>query len=142
MQSLVIYDSNFGNTKNIADVIASKLDAQCTSTTAVTEAMIAAAELIVVGAPINAWRPAPRMVSFLSALRPDQLSGKKIAAFDTRVRLFIHGDAAGKIDRALTDAGGTSVASPTGFIVEGREGPLANGEMQRAAAWGLSLAAS
>jgi len=64
------------------------------------------------------------------------------AAFDTRVKLFIHGDAARKLTKALTDAGASIIGGPMAFYVKGSEGPLMDGETERAAAWATDLMAT
>ncbi len=79
------------------------------------------------------------MGRFLESLSKDQLKGIKAAAFDTRVKLFIHGDAAKKIAKALEDAGAEIVAEPQAFFVKGKEGPLLDGEIERASQWAKSL---
>jgi hypothetical protein len=68
--------------------------------------------------------------------------GKKVAAFDTRipskwVKLF--GFAAPKIARRLVKMGGTLVIEPEGFFVLDSEGPLAEGEVARAAIWAQEI---
>jgi hypothetical protein len=79
------------------------------------------------------------MGKFLDTLIAGQLEGKKAAAFDTRVKLFIHGDAAKKIAKKLEEAGAKIVADSQGFIVQGKEGPLLDGEVERAAEWAASI---
>jgi flavodoxin I len=61
-----------------------------------------------------------------------------VAAFDTGlsirwVRIF--GYAAGRIADSLKKNGGTLIASPEGFFVKGKEVPLREGELKRAASW-------
>lgn len=51
-------------------------------------------------------------------------------------------DAAGKISRALQDAGAGIVARPMAFYVKGGEGPLLTGEAERAIAWAESILAT
>jgi flavodoxin len=137
MSTLVIFDSNYGNTKTIAETIAAELGrgAVAVPVAGLGPDSLTGIELLVVGSPIIGWRPSPPMQAFLAQLRHGTLRGVRAAAFDTRVRLFIHGDAAGKISHALESAGAHIVAKPQGFIVEGREGPLASGEVDKAAAW-------
>lgn len=142
MSTLVVFDSNFGNTRIIADAIASELGARALPLSEVGPGRPAGVDLLVVGSPIIAWKPTEKMQAFLDGLGEGTLSGVRAAAFDTRVRLFIHGDAAGKISRALEKAGAQIVARPRGFIVEGREGPLAAGEVEEAAAWARAVAAA
>lgn len=139
MKSLVIFDSNFGNTQKIAEAIAKELATQAISVSKVSTGDLAGLDLVVVGSPINAWRPSEKMGKFLANLSKDQLKGVKAAAFDTRVKLFIHGDAAKKIARALENAGAKIVAEPQAFFVKGREGPLLDGEIEKASQWAKSL---
>jgi flavodoxin len=141
VKALVIYDTNFGSTKAIAEAVARELgrDARAISVTNFAGKDLDGVGLVVVGSPIIGWRPAQRMAKFLAGLEPGQLNGIKAAAFDTRVRLFIHGDAAGKIARKLEAAGALLLSEPQPFYVRGREGPLFDGEVKRAAEWARSL---
>ncbi len=141
MKFLVIYDSTHGNTKKIAETIAARLGK---STEVVTAADFKPADLqnvthLVVGSPIIGWKPAERMAAFLAELKPGQLNGLQAAAFDTRVKLFIHGDAVGKIGAALQRAGARLFAEPCFFYVKGSEGPLFEGEIERATQWAEAL---
>lgn len=141
MSALVVFDSQYGNTKRVAEAIAAGVgDATTISVTRCDPGSLQA-ELLVVGGPINGWRPTARMQEFLAGFGVGQLAGMRAAAFDTRVRMFIHGDAAGKISQSLERAGATIVARPRGFTVKGTEGPLLDGELEAATAWGRSIAA-
>lgn len=143
MRALVVYDTNYGNTRVIAEVIATELG-QGTTTLSVadlTEASLDGVDVLVVGSPINGWRPTEKMQAFLRSLTPGSLAGVRAAAFDTRIKLFIHGDAAAKISAALHAAGATIVAKPQGFVVEGTEGPLAPGQTGKAGAWAAFIGA-
>lgn len=156
MSILVIFDSNSDTT------VPSSTTALSTTTESIAEAVavelgegtravpvaglgpdsLTGVELLVVGGPVAGWRPTPRLQAFLAQLRPGTLRGVRAAAFDTRVRRSLHRDTAGRISRALEKAGAHVVAPPTGFIVEGRGGPLAPGEVTRAAAWAGSIASA
>ncbi len=135
MKALVLFDSNFGNTQKVAEVIARGLDAKLVSVKDITEAELTGLDLLVVGSPIIGWKPTEQMTQLLAGLKPGQLTGTKVTAFDTRVQLFIHGDATTKIMKALKNAGGTEVIPSTGFHVKGTEGPLYEGELGKAADW-------
>ena len=137
MRARVVYDTNYGNTRIIAEVIAQELGRETSilSVADVTETSLDGVDVLVVGCPINGWRPTEKMQAFLKGLAPGSLTGVRAAAFDTRVKLFIHGDAAGKISQALQRAGATIVAKPQGFVVAGTEGPLAPGQTDKAGAW-------
>lgn len=139
MKALVVYDSNYGNTYRIANVIAKQLHTKAISVNDFSIEDLDGVKLLVVGSPINGWRPTDKISKFLSNLNTVGLKDVKVAAFDTRVKLFIHGDAATKILQALEKAGGEMIAKPKGFIVEGTEGPLGEGEADKAIDWARSL---
>jgi hypothetical protein len=78
------------------------------------------------------------------------LRGVKVAAFDTRVavaegpailKFFVKlfGYAAEPMAKQLVKKGGTQAMEPAGFIVEGTEGPMCEGELERAAAWAARI---
>jgi flavodoxin I len=52
------------------------------------------------------------------------------------------GYAAPKIAKSLIAKGGRQVAPPEGFIVLDKEGPLRDGELERAAAWARDVVAA
>ena len=98
--------------------------------------------LLVVGAPTQGGRATPAIKDFLDRVSKAEINGLDAAAFDTRyaakmVKIF--GYAAGKIASSLKKKGAKLVAEPEGFFVDGKEGPLKAGELERAAAWGKGL---
>jgi flavodoxin len=141
MRTLVVYDSNFGNTKLIADEIASELkpDSRSVSVNDIKPNDLENLDLLVVGSPINAWRPTQRILWFIYKLHASKNKNLTVAAFDTRVRSIVSGNAAKKIARALTDRQFKLIEKPTGFYVSGKQGPLMQGEIQRAKDWAKSL---
>lgn len=145
MKALVVYDSAYGNTRSVAETIAGSLDGVQASSVQVEDFKpdaLAAGDLLVVGSPINGWRPTPKITALLSALGNGSLNGVKAAAFDTRVRMFIHGDAAKKITHALKAGGADIIADPMPFYVKGSEGPLRDGEIEKAEGWARTLLTS
>jgi hypothetical protein len=74
-------------------------------------------------------------------MSPDRLQGISIACFDTRFRKarWLTGSAAGVMARILGRAGITLLIPPESFFVVGTEGPLCDGELERAAAWARML---
>jgi len=139
--NLVIYDSNYGNTRKVAETIAASLGdgTQCISVDNLQAASIRQCDLLVVGCPINAWHPTPKMSGFLNNLAPGQLSGVRAAAFDTRVDSFFSGNTARQIAHKLRKAGAALIMPPQGFIVTGKEGPLASGELDKVTNWATSI---
>jgi len=98
-------------------------------------------DLIIVGSPTHGGRPTPAIQNFMKGTSP-VLKGKKAAAFDTRVtsgfaRIF--GYAAGRIADSLKGSGCSLVAQPEGFYVTGSQGPLKDGEVERAVGWAKGI---
>lgn len=142
MKAHVVYDSAFGNTQSVAEAVAGSLGALDASPVSVGDFRpkdLVAGDLLILGSPINGWRPTPKISELLAALGDGHLKGVKAAAFDTRVRMFIHGDAAKKMASTLRDQGADIISEPMPFYVQGSEGPLRPGEIEKAARWGKSL---
>ena len=145
MKTLVVYDSVYGNTKTIAEAIAGAIpgDVQLLAAGGADASNLQAGDLLIVGAPTQGGRPTEAAQRFLDGISTQALAGVRVAGFDTRlsarwVRIF--GYAGPKIAAALKDKGGTPVGSAGGFCVTGKEGPLAEGEVERAAAWAREVA--
>lgn len=155
MKALVVYESYFGNTEKIAlaigDALGSGEDVSTLKTADATLDRLTGIELLVVGSPTRAFHQTKGVTSFLKSIPAGRLSGIKVAAFDTRVSLEdvnsklltwlanAFGYAAEPIATKLKKKGGEAVAEPEGFIVKGTEGPLKEGELDRAAAWAKQL---
>jgi flavodoxin len=123
MKTLVVFDSNFGNTQKVADYAATLLgpDTVSMSVNTVKENDLVGLELLIVGSPINAWNSTKKTRGFLAGLNPSKMKGVKGAAFDTRIKSFMSGNAAKKIARSMSGAGVIMVAEPIGFFVQGNE---------------------
>ena len=139
MKSLVIYDSAFGNTKQIAQAIARGLESEIILVGDCKAENLDGLDLLIVGSPINGWRPLPSITNFLNSLAKDKLKGLAVSTFDTRVKLFIHGDAKNQIAKHLASLGAKVITPPEAFYVKGKEGPLFEGELDRALEWGKSI---
>lgn len=141
MKALVIYDSNFGNTKRIAETIAEKLGegVRVLQVSDFSKKEIEGNELLVVGSPVNGWRPTEKINKFLEGFSNGQLEGIKAAAFDTKFKNPIAGNASKRISKSLKEAGAEIVAKPQSFFVKGSKGPLTDGEMEKAAKWAVSI---
>ena len=141
MKALVIYDSNFGNTKRIAETIAEKLGegVRVLQVSDFSKKEIEGNELLVVGSPVNGWRPTEKINKFLEGFSNGQLEGIKAAAFDTKFKNPIAGNASKRISKSLKEAGAEIVAKPQSFFVKGSKGPLTDGEIEKAAKWAASI---
>jgi flavodoxin len=145
MKAVVVFDSAYGNTKAVAEAIPGSLGELQATPVPVDDfqpGSLTAGDLLVVGSPINGWHPTPKITALLAGLGNGALHGVKAAAFDTRVRMFIHGDAARKMTRALKAGGADIIAEPMPFYVLGSEGPLRTGEIEKARGWATALLAS
>jgi Flavodoxin len=80
----------------------------------------------------------PGIREWLAAL-PAAQAGSRAAAFDTRLSYPLAGGAARSAARQLRRHGYRLAAKAEGFIVAGSEGPLRDGELDRARAWGATL---
>jgi len=145
VKAFIVYDSAYGNTKAVAEEVAGALeglDAAAVPVENFNPADLASGDLLVVGSPINGWRPTPKITSLLSGFGAEQLKGVKAAAYDTRLRMFIHGDAARKITHALRASGADIISEPMPFYVGGTKGPLRSGEIDKAGSWAKTLLTS
>jgi flavodoxin len=140
MNIQVIYESQYGNTERVARAIAEGIgtDAHLTHIGA-DEPIDPAASLVVIGGPTQGHGMSAAMRSFLGSM--PKLEGKPVATFDTRLKWpkVLSGAASDSIATTLREHGATLVSDPASFLVGGREGPLLEGELERATTWGKSL---
>ena len=155
MKALVVYDSVFGNTEKIAQAIGEGLGTpEEVTTLRVSEAgleQLDGIDILVVGSPTRAFKSTPAISSFLRQIRPGSLSGVSVSAFDTRIPvdektpgflkflIKLFGYAAEPMAEKLKKKGGAVKVGPAGFNVGGTEGPLGDGELERAAGWAKEL---
>ncbi len=144
MKALVVYDSTYSNTEKIAKAIGSALtgDVKVLRAAEANPAELSSYDLLVIGSPTYAGRPMPSIADFINKIPESVIKGKKVAAFDTRIpskiaKLF--GYAADKIAKNLKDNGANLAAPAEAFYVMGKEGPLKEGELERAAVWAKTL---
>lgn len=156
MKAMVVYDSAYGNTEQIAEAIGKALGAsEDVATRRVGEALpgqLAGVDLLIVGSPTQRFSPTGATSAFLKGIPDRGLEGVKVAAFDTRfqeseiekVRILaffvrIFGYAAKTIADKLEKRGGDLAIPPEGFYVSDTEGPLLEGELERAAEWAKEI---
>jgi flavodoxin I len=141
MRVLVIYDSTYGNTEKIARAIGGAItgDVRVLRVSEANPADIKSLDLLIIGSPTQGGRATQAMQDFLNKIN---VKGMSFASFDTRFSTKLDGlfgYAAGRIADSLKKKGGNLITSPTAFFVAGREGPLKDGELERAANWGKEL---
>jgi len=152
MQTVVIYDSKFGNTEKIAAAIARGVgtlsDVRVMSTTAAAaaaETLAGPPDLLLLGGPTHNRGPSAGLRTFMDAL-PAVLRGIPAACFDTRYRgpKLLMGSAAAGAAKVMAGVGAEGVAQPESFFIA-RGGPmelqrLEPGEIERAEQWGRAVA--
>lgn len=153
MKTLVLYDSVFGNTEKIAQSIAAALGTQAVPVSQVDAAQLRGLDLLVVGSPTRKFSPTEGIRQFLNNLPENHLAGARVAAFDTRIALEVieskifrfivdkGGYAAQTIAKTLARKGGALAAPGEGFYVTDEQGPLKDGELERAAHWANKIIA-
>ena len=160
MKALIIYDSFFGNTEQIAQAIGNALgspeDVEVLRVGNVKPEQLTGLTLLIVGSPTRGFRPTPAISNLLKRIPKNGLKGVKVAAFDTRfavdeiesyvfilrILVNIFGYAAKPIADRLEKKGGELIIPPEGFFVGGTEGPLKEGELERAADWAKQIMAT
>ncbi|HOT90130.1 MAG TPA: flavodoxin family protein [Anaerolineae bacterium] len=147
MKALIVYDSVFGNTEKVAQAMGEALGCEARRVTGVTPEQVAGLDALIVGSPTRAFSPTPAIKKWLQSLPTQSLDGVKVAAFDTRMDVKavnsrvlttfvkVFGYAAEPMAARLVKKGGRQAIAPEGFIVTGEQGPLKDGELERAAAW-------
>jgi flavodoxin len=146
MKIKIVYDSVYGNTEKIAKAIAEAIspsnEVKVLRADEANASQLTPVDLLIVGSPTHAGRPVQAVQDFLKKVPELALKGVNVATFDTRISkkiVGVFGYAGGRIADSLKKKGGSLVGSPEGFFVKGGEGPLNDGELERAAAWGKGL---
>jgi hypothetical protein len=168
VKAIVTYESVYGNTRQVAEGIAQGLgrsaEVKVVGLHELDDAEAAAADLLVVGGPTHMHglsTSASRKMAVQAAEEEDvevepgaaegpglrgwlkgiSGDGKAAAAFDTRLDRSptVTGVAARGIARRLRRRGFELLGDHESFLVEDSEGPLVDGELERARAWGAAL---
>ncbi|MGZ8649672.1 MAG: flavodoxin family protein [Solirubrobacteraceae bacterium] len=167
MKALIVYESMYGNTRAVADAVAAgrgpgaEVDICPVHATGTVPADL---DLLVVGGPTHMHGLSTAMSRSMAANAATEDAGKlapgateqpglrewlrdldaprgvRTAAFDTRgdARAALTGSAARGIARRLRRRG-LDVVDHNSFLVADAEGPLEDGELERARAWGEAL---
>lgn len=151
MKVLIIYDSFFANTEQIALAIGNSFDSiedvRILKVSDVHPKQLTGLDVLIIGSPTRGFKPTEAIINFLNKIPSNGLNGVKVAAFDTRFLLSsidssvlrfivkIGGYAAKTIARRLKKKGGDLIMPPEGFYVTGEKGPLQERELERAEDW-------
>ncbi|NIM95228.1 MAG: hypothetical protein GTO18_16140 [Anaerolineales bacterium] len=142
MNTLVIYFSKFGNTQRVAEAIAEEFESSGSVRTISLDQLkpeeLGAADLVVMGTPTHNMNLPKAIQPVLEGLPRRIMRKTPVAAYDTSYKMspfLARFTAAKKLSRKLRKLGGKRIAPPETFHVEGREGPLYPGEIERAKEW-------
>ena len=155
MKAIIIYDSVFGNTEKVALAINKAFTGDKGSGTFrvghIQPDQLKDVDLLIIGSPTRKFQATPASKEFIKNIPRGSLKGVKVAAFDTRIStddiqsgflkwmMNFFGYAAGPLARRLQRKGGQLIADPEGFIVQGTEGHMKDGERERAEPSGKTL---
>ncbi|MEX1168933.1 MAG: flavodoxin domain-containing protein [Chloroflexota bacterium] len=169
MRALVVYESMFGNTRDVAravaDGVGARMPVELVEVADAPTVIPADVSLLLIGGPTHAHglssaktradaagRAGDKLVSrgggladWLGTISP-AAGPIATAAFDTRIKGpgLLWGSAAKAATKLLRARHFSVIAQPVSFLVGGPTGPMFNriedGESDRARAWGASLA--
>ena len=163
MKAMVVYDSAYGNTAQIARAIRDGINSSLESGGStvlykvgeITSSELCGVDILVVGSPTQGFRATSPTRDLIKRIPKNCLEGTCVAGFDTRIvdeqvksnKVFskmadVFGYAAEPISENLEKKGGKVVMQPAGYYVEGTEGPLSEGELERAEEWGRQIVLS
>lgn len=153
MKILILYDSLFGNTEKIAYAIGETTkvyhETSIVKADQNTRSDLRDVQLLIIGSPTHGGQFTEPIKKFIDSLPKDSLIDLKVATFDTsfpttNMGFFmnklakIFGNAAPRIAKKLAKKGATIIDTKI-FYVLGKEGPLKEGEIERAKNWGEEL---
>jgi flavodoxin len=153
MKAFVVYDSFHGNTEDIAIAIGNALKEMMhvgiVRIADLEPELVGGLDFLIIGSPTKAFF-ANRMVKhFLVGIPQEEFKDMGVLVFDTRSDpkdvestiltriLKRYGEAAQQMKDILEKRGAKIIADPQGFLVDNVEGPLKEGEEDRAVAWAL-----
>ena len=156
MNCLIVYDTVYGNTEQVARAIATAFTSahsvRLIKADQIARLDAASIDLLIVGGPTHRHRISPPIAVVLKATPRGALKGVKVATFDTRYRMaeWLSGSAASGIARRLRKLGGLLQVPPESFFVERDMPPqgekrrhnlerLEVGEIERATRWAMKI---
>jgi flavodoxin len=146
MHVVIVCDSKFGNTAQVARAAQTALaEGNTVDLRSADEGIgdLAGVDLLLVGGPTHAHGASAPLKAALGALPRGSRAGMRAAPIDTRDSMsrLLTGSAAAASASLLRRAGARSVVAPESFFVTRDTPPtLEAGELERVAAWALSVA--
>lgn len=153
MKTLIIFDSFFGNTEKIANAVSKHFKQEETSIIRIADFKpehLKGVSTVIIGSPTRKFSPTELITKFINE-HGSKLAGLNCAAYDTRIDLdtiksglakfFVSkgGYAANTMAKKLTKLNANLLLPGEGFLVTGEQGPLKEGEIERAEEWGKKI---
>jgi len=151
MKALVVYDSYFGNTENVAvsigDALKELVEVEVKKVSDLEIDQLAEVDFLIVGSPTRAFQATKNIKEFLKHIKKEDYAQLKVIAFDTRIApedtdskvlnrmVKAFGYAAEPMGTMMQKRGAKLLLDPIGFYVKDTEGPLKEGEKDRAVNW-------
>jgi flavodoxin len=146
METLIVYFSKFGNTRMVAEAIGETLEStgpvRVISAEQLTAPDLATVDLVVMGSPTHRMNLPEAVRPVFDSLPRRVLRDTSVAAFDTSYKMsrwLAYFTAARRVAKKLRKLGGKQLMPPETFCVVAREGPLYDGELERARQWAESI---
>ena len=154
-KAIIVYESKYGNTRRVAEQIAEGM--RQVRGTEVTLAEVRQADLkslanfdaILIGSPNHMGNATHGILSFINKLGKLKLEEKLIAFFDTYRGVYDRAKAPQfqvalkKMEKRLSEKASVMklVTPGLSIMVQGKEGPITEGELPRASEFGANIAA-
>lgn len=147
MKVIVVYESKYGNTKRVAEVIiegmneVGGLEAFLSELKEVDLKKVPDYDAILIGSPNHMGGPSRGIKSFIDRLGKLQLEGKKFAVFDTYMGKDLE-KAVKKMEKRISETVPElkQIVSGLSIKVRGVKGPIVEGELQRCKEFGKKIA--
>jgi menaquinone-dependent protoporphyrinogen IX oxidase len=149
MKGIVIYDTTHGNTKTIAETVAKALketgfEVEISHVKDIKELHAKDYDFLVLGSPTKIGTMSFTFSRFINGkIKGDEWRNKPFASFDTELEESISkggGNAAEKIAKKLSEKGLKQVLPVFKSTVLGMNGPLKEGEIEKAKEYAKELA--
>lgn len=146
MNAIVAHYSRFGNTEKVAREIAGEFRSAGHQARVVgieeLPPTMEGIDMLAMGSPTHRMRLPGDVRDTLDELPDGILRDIPVAVYDTSYRmnwLLSRFTASRRLEKALRKLGGKRVINPETFHVDGREGPLHDGEVERARLWAVEI---
>ena len=148
MKKIVIYDSFFGSTKEIAEAIALELECDSIKVQLFNEEVINNYDIVVLGSPTRKFKPTKEIENLAKKIEGN---GTKVALFDTRFdeadelpkttlrKIKKHGYSNDKLEMILRKKHVPIVIYSGEFFVSDKEGPLKEKEIEKAKEFAVAI---